>query len=262
MGKEILHIWGPFSIQSYGLFIAIGIFIATWLFMRDIRRKQIISSDQFSKVMSWAIFTALIGGRLLYIFEDRNTINSFWDIFKVWQGGLSSLGSILGILLVIPAYLHYSKIPIIGFLDLAAVYAPIIEAFARFGCFFAGCCYGIETTLPWGVMYTNPSCVAPLNTPLHPTQIYSSIAAFLIFLLMKSICSKILKKPGQLLCAYLVLTSLARFSIDFLRGDRTFFQATGILSYFSSSQFISLGICFVSIGTIFIMQVVGKNINK
>jgi len=254
MGKEILHIWGPFSIQSYGLFIALGIVLAIWLFMRDSRRASILSSDQFGKIISITIFAAIIGGRLLYVLEENSAIKSFWDIFKVWEGGLSSLGSIAGILLVIPIYLRSMGIPIVRFLDLTAIYAPIVEAMARFGCFFAGCCYGIETTLPWGVTYTDPSCAAPLYKSLHPTQLYCSLAAFVIFLLMKFLFSKLLQKPGQLLCVYLMLTSIARGSIDFIRGDRTFFSQQGVLSILSSSQIISLCLCTLSFVTLIAIQ--------
>jgi len=259
MDKELLHIWGPFSIQSYGFFMVLGIAMATWLFMRNPKRKTILSSDQFSKIITFTIFVAIIGGRLLYIFEDNSTIKNFWDIFKIWEGGLSSLGSLISILLCVPAYLKYLKIPVINFLDLASIYAPIVESCARLGCFFAGCCYGIETTAPWAVVYTNQGAGAPLYKAIHPTQLYSSFAALLAFIIMRFIFWKKLQKPGQLITAYLMLTSIARFSIDFLRGDRTFFTNTGVLSFLSTSQWISLLITLFSFTTLLLIQKFTKN---
>jgi len=267
MSKELLHIWGPFSIQSYGLFIVIGIAIATWLLMRNPKRKSILSSDQFSKIMTFTIFIAIIGGRLLYILEENSSIHNFWDICKIWEGGLSSLGSIISIFVLIPLYLRYLKIPIIGFLDLASIYAPLVEASARIGCFFAGCCYGIKTNVPWAVVYTNPSAGAPLHTAIHPTQIYSSLAALLAFIIMRFIFYKKLQKPGQLIAAYLMLTSMARFGIDFLRGDRIFLTKTETLStlsthisiHLSTSQWISLLLCTLSLVTIILIQIISKN---
>jgi len=258
MGKELLHIWGPFSIQSYGLFIVLGVTTATWLFMRNPKRKSILTPDQFSKVITFAIFVAIVGGRLLYIVEESSSIKSFWDIFKVWEGGLSSLGSIASILVCVPIYLRALKIPIIRFFDLAAIYAPLVEVSARIGCFFAGCCYGIETSLPWAIVYTDPSVGAPLHKAIHPTQLYSSFAALLTFIVMRFIFWKKLQKPGQLLAAYLMLTSISRFSIDFLRGDRTFFAYNGILSLLSTSQWISLLLCALSLTTIVLVQIFSK----
>jgi len=254
MSKELLHIWGPFSIQSYGLFIVIGLAVAVWLFLRDPKRKALISHDDFSKVIVLAVFSAIIGGRILYLIEDSSSISSFWDIFKLWEGGLSSLGSIIAILLVIPPYLKHLKIPFIPFLDMAAIYAPMVEAIARFGCFSAGCCYGKETTLPWAITYTDSTTIAPLYKALHPAQLYSAAAAFAIFLLMKYLFANRINKPGQLVLSYIMLTSIARFSIDFFRGDQTFFKKTGIISLLSTSQWLSLLLCTTSFITIVIIQ--------
>jgi len=258
MSKELLHIWGPFSIQSYGLFVVIGLAISIWLFLKDPKQKQIISYDNFSKVIVVTIFSAIAGGRILYLIEDYGSIASFWDIFKLWEGGLSSIGSILAILIVIPIYLRRLDVPFMPFLDLAAIYAPLLEASARIGCFFAGCCYGKPTNLPWAVVYTDPATVAPLHTAIHPTQIYSSLVALLIFFLMKFVFSKKLKKSAQLAFSYLMLTSIARFSIDFLRGDQTFFTKTGIFSLLSTSQWLSLLLCAISCISIVSIQTFAK----
>lgn len=258
MSKEILHIWGPFSIQSYGLFVAIGIALAIWLFLKNPKRKHIITHDNFSKVIVLTVCSAIIGGRILYLIEDCSSIASFWDFFKIWEGGLSSLGSIIAVLLVLPLYLRRLRVPLVPFLDLAAIYAPLIESVARIGCFLAGCCYGKETIVAWAVTYTNHDCLAPLYKPLHPTQIYSSIAALAIFALMKWVCSKKLVESGQLILSYLMLTSIARFSIDFLRADQTFFATTGLFSILSTSQWISLLLCAISCTTIVVIQVFSK----
>ncbi|EKD23261.1 MAG: hypothetical protein ACD_82C00173G0001, partial [uncultured bacterium] len=153
MSKEILHIWGPFSIQSYGLCMAIGILVASWLFLRDKRRESIISYDQFNKVITFAIIIAIVGGRSLFLAEESESITDFLGIFKIWEGGLSSLGAILSVLIFVPIYLNSLGVNFIRFFDLAALYAPIIECIARIGCFTAGCCFGMETSLPWAVLH-------------------------------------------------------------------------------------------------------------
>jgi len=250
MSKTVIHIWGPLGIQSYGLFVVIGILVATWLFLKNPKTKSVISKETFNKVLIATIVSGIVGGRLLYIFEDPQNLQSLIDIFKVWHGGLSSLGAIAAILLIVPLYLKKLKVPIIPFLDLIAIYAPLIYAIARIGCFFAGCCYGTQVNLPWAVTYTDITSSAPLGITLHPAQLYSSIASFCIFLLLYFVLSKKLQKPGQLLFAYLMLASLERFSIDLVRGDRTFFSSHGLLSKLSTSGWISLLIFFISLITL------------
>jgi len=259
MSKPIIKIWGPIGIQSYGLFVVIGIILATWLLLRDKRRNAIISEENFNKVLATIILSGIIGGRLLYVLEEPGGIKHFIDIFKIWEGGLSSFGAILSILLVAPLYLKYLQVPIIKFLDLIAIYAPLVYAMARIGCLTAGCCYGVETTLPWSIIYTNASSVAPLCKALHPTQLYSSIASLAIFFIMYFVISKKYKKTGMLICTYLMLAAIERFSVDFLRGDRSYFSTTGLLSTLSTSQYISLLIIAISLITIILIQVIGKN---
>lgn len=259
MSKEILHIWGPFSIQSYGLCMAIGILVASWLFLRDKRRESIISYDQFNKVITFAIIIAIVGGRSLFLAEESNSITDFLGIFKIWEGGLSSLGAILSVLIFVPIYLNSLGVNFIQFFDLAAIYAPIIECIARIGCFTAGCCFGMETTVPWAVLHKEYTSVGDIIYKyVHPTQIYSSIVAALIFILMRTVIQKYFTKQGQLIAVYLALTSLARFSIDFLRGDRTYFDNTASFSSLSSSQLISLSICVLSIVAFILIQAYDK----
>jgi phosphatidylglycerol:prolipoprotein diacylglycerol transferase len=104
---------------------------------------------------------AIIGGRIC-IFSEDETITSLLDVFIFWQGGLSILGGIIGILVVVPFYLAYKQIPIIPFFDLVAVYAGLLQAVARIGCFFAGCCYGIATHSILAITYTDLHSAAPL----------------------------------------------------------------------------------------------------
>jgi len=238
IGKTLFHIWGPFSIQSYGFFIVMGIVISTWLLLKNPRRHTIISTEQFNHTLIVSIVSGIIGGRILYLLEEPPL--NFIDSLKIWEGGLSSLGSILGILIVLPIYLKYIKVPIFKFFDLLAIYTPLMQSIARLGCFFAGCCHGMSTTVPWAVIYKDTNSIAPLHKAIHPTQLYSSIALLITFLLMFFIFSNILKKPGQLISTYLIIGSIERFSIDFLRGDRSFLAKQGILSLFSVHQWISI----------------------
>jgi phosphatidylglycerol:prolipoprotein diacylglycerol transferase len=104
----------------------------------------------------------------------------------------------------------------------------------RIGCFMAGCCYGKETQVPWAVTFTNPLSLAPLHIPLHPTQIYHSLAGFFTFILLL-VCGRRLSGSGQLFGLFLAAYGALRFVIEFYRGD-----FRGHLAMFSITQWMAL----------------------
>lgn len=216
----LLHIYGPFAIHSYGLAIAIGVLIFTYLVKRDSRFKNLDLENNFISIMLVGTIAAIIGGRLLFFFYQPEFFESPLNIISFWEPGFSILGSIIAVLFTVPLYLKYLQIPIVPFFDLIAIYAPLLQSISRIGCFFAGCCYGIPTTKPWGIVYTDTGSAAPLYMCVHPTQIYSAIFLLLIFAGMYFGFQHIFKKSGQLTCLYLILTSTERFIADFWRGDR------------------------------------------
>ncbi len=242
MKFELLHIWGPFAIHSYGLFIALGIFAFTWLIKKHKQFTQLKLQNKFIEILMIGIISGLVGGRLLSIIIEPETFNGLLEMVAFWQGGFSVLGSLLGVLAVVPWYLKKINVPILPLFDLAAIYAPLLQSIARLGCFFAGCCHGITAKLlPWAIIYTDPQTIAPLHVPLHPTQLYSSATLLGIFILMYFVIQHKFKKPGQLLMIYLMLASTERFIIDFWRADRVI-----VGNMFSFTQLIALGIVFSS----------------
>ena len=129
-------------------------------------------------------------------------------------------------------------------LDRLAITACIIHGVGRLGCFFAGCCYGIASDVPWAVTYSNTGSQAPLNTPLHPTQLYSSILILSILTLL--IMLKRHKRfEGQLFFIYIILYAAGRSVIEIFRGDEE--RGFIIEDVLSHSQFISIIIIVVSI---------------
>ena len=115
------------------------------------------------------------------------------------------------------------------------------------GCFFAGCCYGLPTEMPWGVTFTDAeSQVKPLHTALHPTQLYESffLLSILGFLLL---FKKHQRFQGQLFMIYLMLYAVGRGVIEIFRGDlRRGFIIEDVLSH---SQFISIVIIAIALWT-------------
>ena len=254
MQRELIHIYGPFSIYSYGLAIAIGLALIVWLIQRHPKFSRLNLQDHFTSIVSVGILSGLFGGRLLYTLSESDGATSLSDFFAYWYGGFSVLGCILGVTIALPLWLRYCKVPVLPFLDLLAIFAGLLQGISRIGCFCAGCCYGLPTNVPWAVMYTDLDSSAPLGIYIHPTQLYSTAIFLCIFALFYCILQYRLVKPGQLFCAYLVCASLERFTVDFWRADRTFFDNPSY-AVFSINQWIALGIVAgASIAFVFFTQ--------
>ena len=248
---ELIHLYGPFGIQSYGLFIMLGIIISVAAIRRDKRFYQLHLESVYLDIVAVATFAGIIGGRILEVISEPLLYSTWTDWFSLWDGGFSILGSILGVIIIVPFYLRTIAIPIMPLLDLISIYGALLQAIARLGCFTAGCCYGITTTGICGVTYTNPNTLAAYGIPVHPTQLYSSGILLSIFLFMYYIGQHCLKKSGQLFAAYLMLTSAERFIVDFWRAERIMYN-----TFLSFHQLVAMGIFF---GATMLMYQKSKN---
>lgn len=236
---------GNFELASYGLMTALGYAFGAWYLASRLKNSGIkgLNKDTFWNLLFIVFLGALIGGKLLFIIvswpqlgatfaEKISTIIHDIRYGFVFFGGL--LVAVSGALW----YMRRKKLPILKTSDFLIVALPLGHALGRIGCFFAGCCYGKPTTLPWGVRFTDPhALVAPelMNVPLHPTQLYESILNFLLFLLLHY-ASKRSHKEGKILVLYVLCYAIMRFGIEFLRGD---FRGSFLLGM-SPSQIISL----------------------
>jgi phosphatidylglycerol:prolipoprotein diacylglycerol transferase len=136
-------------------------------------------------------------------------------------------------------YIRRAGLPLWTTCDMFAPGIALGHAIGRFGCLFAGCCFGKPTTMPWGITFTDPFAAAnvgtTLNTPLHPTQLYEAGAELLILWILLATERKGRPFPGRTFWLYLLLYAITRFIIEFFRGDDR-----GTVLMFSTSQFISL----------------------
>jgi phosphatidylglycerol:prolipoprotein diacylglycerol transferase len=149
-------------------------------------------------------------------------------------------------LLAIPAMLWFfrkHKLNPYRMLDIMAITTCLVHMFGRIGCFMAGCCHGIPTESIFGVTYVDPACSAdPLNTPLHPTQLYEAIFIGLVMVYLFYLRGR-KKFNGQLFLTYLLLYGIGRFTLEYLRGDLA--RGFVIENILSHSQFIALIILIV-----------------
>ncbi len=253
----LFHIWGPLSIHTYGFMIAIAASATLYLMQKDMKLMKVIHHKNIFDIASIIIFAAIIGGRLLHIFEYPETIHSFFDCIDLTSAGFSLLGSIIAGTGSLILYGYIQKINIINMLDRFSIYMPLLYAISRIGCFFAGCCYGVETTYFWSIVYTNHNVFAPCFIHLHPTQLYSAFLGFLIFLIMYFLVDLVFKKPGQLVGSYFLLIGVERFFVDFFRAERVM-----VNEFFSTSQIISILFMIIGLSIFGVVTIFPKKNNE
>jgi phosphatidylglycerol:prolipoprotein diacylglycerol transferase len=136
-------------------------------------------------------------------------------------GGLTIEGAVLGAALGIWIYSKFTKFRFGSFVDAIAPAIILAQAVGRVGCLINGCCYGIPTSLPWGIVYTNPNSYAPLGIATQPVVGYEIIFDLIVFGILLSLRGKF-KPAGSLFMIYLSFYAVWRIGSDFLRNGNPF----------------------------------------
>ncbi len=218
----LVNRFGPVEIKAYGLMLVLGFSAATaWCIHAGAQRGY--AATVWLDVVLYVLIGAIIGARLVYVLLDwRDYSSQVGQTLALWQGGLSFHGGVAGGLLAGAIYAWRSRQSLLKLSDVAAPSIALGYAFGRIGCFLNGCCYGTPTDLPWGVVF--PQAVgadgAPITAPVHPTQLYGVLASLAIFALLVRLSGH-LRRPGHPLLAYLVLYSIYRFPLEYLRRGVT-----------------------------------------
>jgi len=222
MFPRLLQI-GHFSLATYGVLVALALIIGLFTVVRFARREGIDPERAWSLGIV-CIFAALIGAKLLLVLNE-------WDFYVHNPSALFSLNFLQqagvfsgGVVAALAAGLVYGlrhRMPVFKTMDVFAPGLALGHAIGRLGCFAAGCCYGKPTNLPWGVTFTSPLAQlagTPLGIPLHPTQIYEFLVEMFNFALLVWLFRR-KKFDGQIFGTYLFLYGIARYFLEFLRGD-------------------------------------------
>ncbi len=241
---------GPFTVHAYGLFVALG-FLAALTVTTKLAKSEGILPEQVMDMGFIIILFGIIGSRIGYILIKLTYyIQRPFDIIKIWEGGLVFSGGIIGVLLAIGWYAKRHQLSLRKLADLWAPAAALGQAIGRIGCLMMGCCYGKPTQVKWGIVFSNPKCLAPLDIALHPTQIYSSISGFIIFLIVLFVRSK-KRFDGQVFLWFLIIHSTARLAIERFRwDDRGSLLGTDI----SLTQFLTVLILISAVVTLMIVR--------
>ena len=238
---------GPVSFYSYGLMIAIGIIVAVWV--ASIRAKNRgLDSDHMFNIALVGIIAGVIGAKLMYYIVELPAIIKDPSILLDISNGFVLYGGVIVGILAAYVYCRIKKIHFLSYMDVAVASIPLGQAFGRIGCFLAGCCYGKESHAWFAVTFPETG-LAPAGVSLIPTQLLSSLGDFVLagFLLWYSRKGK-KREEGMPIILYMILYSVGRFFLEFLRND-----PRGSVGPFSTSQFIAIFVLIFAIGWLIIM---------
>jgi len=230
---------GSLTIRWYGIMVAVAVISMLVITHREVKRLG-ITRDIYTLALC-CIIGGLIGGRLAYIIYDwAHFVANPRDI--IGFAGLAQNGMIAGVIAAALIYMgvtrmRFSELLSLG--DAAAIGTPLALAIGRVGCTLNGCCYGIPAPdLPWAVVYTHPNSLAPLNTPIHPTQIYHLLWGLIVFGIVWRFRDK-LKPEGSLFFFFICIFTIGDFALRFLRDEEPWLWS------FRAAQLVDLAVLVI-----------------
>ena len=214
-------------VSWYGLIYLLAALVVLFWGLRERRRVAGLSSRIVLNMGLIALFCGLVFSKLFHVIERWDYfLNNPKDFFN--PDGLTIIGAILGAALGIGIYSRLNRLPFRQVFDIMVPGLILAQAIGRIGCAINGCCYGIATSLPWGIIYTHPDSAgygASLNLSagmgLHPVQIYSVIYDLVVFAVLFKLRGR-LQPDGSLTLIYTILYAAWRLGIGFLRVGSPF----------------------------------------
>jgi phosphatidylglycerol:prolipoprotein diacylglycerol transferase len=236
---------GRFSLPTYGFLVATGVLLGLLLCVRNAQRLGINADDTWNLGIV-VVLAGILGAKVLLIVNDwdvyRGDLGKIFSVDTLRSGGVFS-GGLVAALLTGAWFMARHKMPPLRTCDAFAPGLALGHAIGRLGCFAAGCCYGKPTHHFWGVVFNNPLGQAtPLGVPLEPTQLIESAVELLNFFLLSWLITR-KHADGQVFGTYLILYGVARFFIEFLRGDPG--RGVVVPGVLSGTQLISIVLVIV-----------------
>ncbi|NOZ12851.1 MAG: prolipoprotein diacylglyceryl transferase [Acidobacteria bacterium] len=242
---------GSFYIPTYGVLVTTGVILGLYLTLR-LAAKTGFSKEEKEQTANLIIYTVIggvLGSKLLLVLVDFHYYVAHpIELVQVLRSGGVFYGGLIGGMLTAAWLFHRYKLSFYRVADVAAPHIALGHAIGRLGCFSAGCCYGKACGLPIAVefhsKFAHSIVGVPLNTPIYPTQLMSSISLFIIFLVLRFYFWPRRKFQGQMIWLYVLIYSAFRFGIEFFRGDA---DRGFVFHILSTSQFISAILFFAAI---------------
>jgi phosphatidylglycerol:prolipoprotein diacylglycerol transferase len=233
-----------FTIYTFGVLLAAAYLSAFGWMVRGARRAG-LDPDALASLGAWAIVGALLGAKALLILrsilDGSLSSSDLWSTSLLTSAGDFYGGFIGGLTASALFFWRHPNVPVWRAADVCAPAIALGQAIGRVGCFMAGDDYGRPSSVPWAVTFTDPEAArlggTPLNVPLHPVQLYESIACLVLFAILVARARRP-HRDGDIIVTYTLLYAAVRFALEFFRGDADRgFVFGGLLS---TSQFIAI----------------------
>jgi phosphatidylglycerol:prolipoprotein diacylglycerol transferase len=210
---------GHFSIRTYGVMVALAFYAALRL-AQSAGKILGIEENFIMDLVALLAFSGIAGARLFYVLLNfPHYVQHPFEAFDIRQGGLVFYGGFIVAAIAGVLFTRRKKMSVARVADCLAPALAVGQALGRWGCFFAGCCYGKPTDLPWSVRFKDPLSLAPLGVDLHPVQIYESLTDLLIGLFLWLYLTKERHDDGQIFWFYILMYGAGRFAMELVRGD-------------------------------------------
>jgi len=238
IGIDPLLYLGLWKVKWYIIILLLAVLIGL-LWVWGQRKALLIKPNSLLPLIFVSLVGGIVGSRFFHIVDQ-------FGYYKANPGailgveGQSIYGAILGGTLAAWVWGKYKRLPFWHTADIIAPGLLLAQATGRLGCVITGCCYGINTALPWAFVYTHPNSFAPLNMPTHPAVVYEMMWDMAVFLCLLQLRGKV-ALDGLVFVSYLTLYSLGRFFIDFFRFGDYF------IDHLHQAQFIALVIMAIGI---------------
>lgn len=240
---------GDIYLPTYGLLVATAFVVGLWIVSRLARRTG-INPEAAVNLGVYTALAGIVGSKALMIALDFDYYaanpGELLSLTTLQAGGIFFGGLIAGLLTAV-SYVRRKKLPGVATADVFAPGLALGHGIGRLGCFSAGCCWGAHAHSGWAVTFTNPEANrlfgTPLDTPLHPTQLYEAFAEFAIFGILLWLFRKP-HGPGAIIGSYLILYPGARFAVEFIRAHDA---ANPYIGPFVTEQWIALALMAVGV---------------
>jgi len=232
-GKEL----GPLSVHWYGIMYLCA-FTAAWLiaFKRGERKNSPVKKNQVEDLIVYGALGVIIGGRVgsVFFYHFDSFLNDPLWLFRVWEGGMSFHGGLIGVIVAMFLYGKRLKIPFLSLMDFVAVLVPLGLGFGRLGNFIGQELWGRATNLSWGVVFPRD----PAQLLRHPSQLYeAALEGLLLFIIVFWFSMK--PRPRGAVCSLFVLVyGCFRFAIEFTREPDA--HISFLFGWMSRGQLLSL----------------------
>lgn len=235
---------GTFSIKWYSIAYIAGILVGWWYLLRMLKAPGApMSRKHADDLVFFATLGIILGGRLGYVIFYAPDMIGTWQMFKLWDGGMSFHGGVIGTTLAILWLARRNGLSWLRIHDYVACVAPFGLFFGRLANFVNGELWGKPSDVPWAIVFPRTVPAGMLDPARHPSQLYEAglegvvLFAILWYLFWRT---KARYDPGKLVGAFLLGYGCFRFFIEFFREPDSQFTGTFFANTIHMGQILCL----------------------